>query len=881
MEISLLAQKNKVSLLCLLLVFIAFTTNAKTYYVSPNGNSGNSGNDFNNALDFKTALSKATAGDVLHLQNGKYSITYKSGEKNTIYLSKSGTAQAPITIMATNGEPAVIDFSFPAQAWVQDSYGFDITGDYWYFKNIDVTRAGYQGVYVKGAHNTFDNCAFYNNRNTGLEINKGGSYTTVLNCDAYKNYDPKKNGSMADGFGPKQEQGPGNKFIGCRAWENSDDGYDCYDSEEKVTFENCWAFRNGVDVWNYGNFEGNGNGFKVGGNHVPADNSLSHCVAFGHPNKGFDQNNNRGSLTILNCTSYDNGDNYGLGGDLNSGEQNYLRNNISLDGGQTIANADQSYNTWNSGFSVSSSDFISLNTSLATIDRNTDGSIPYTDLFRLKPTSNLVDAGTNVGLPYDGTAPDLGAFEVNLNLDCNGVENGTATLDQCGVCTGGTTNVTPCTGSIQAEDACSFEGTVDNDNLGFTGTGFVNTPNVVGTTIQWVLNANSAVETQLNFVYAHGGTSARGAILTINGTVISALNFGATGSWTSWKSETIDVSLNAGPNRIELTSTTDGGIVNLDQISLETNEVTQGSCGEDCAGVTGGLAYEDACGLCVEGTTGITSADSDNDGTLDCEDNCPNDANKTEPGICGCGVEESSCVDCLGEVNGSAYLDNCGVCVGGNSVNLACNETMQAEEACYIDGILLEDINTGYTGEGYVNTENAVGSTIQWTINSDKQQTATLTFVYANGGENPRNGELFINSVSYGTVTLSTTQDWTMWEQISVNVALEQGFNELELVAITDGGLANLDAIHLSEGVSDAQCLVTANTVFNNATELQIYPNPTNGTVFLGEENNWELLNLQGKKLDRGKGKTVELSDYPAGIYIIKIEGQVFKVIKR
>lgn len=36
--------------------------------------------------------------------------------------------------------------------------------------------------------------------------------------------------------------------------------------------------------------------------------------------------------------------------------------------------------------------------------------------------------------------------------------------------------------------------------------------------------------------------------------------------------------------------------------------------------------------------------DSDNDGTVDCEDDCPNDPNKTIPGNCGCGVTETG--DC-------------------------------------------------------------------------------------------------------------------------------------------------------------------------------------------------------------------------------------------
>lgn len=43
--------------------------------------------------------------------------------------------------------------------------------------------------------------------------------------------------------------------------------------------------------------------------------------------------------------------------------------------------------------------------------RNADGSLPYTGLFSLATNSALINAGTNVGLPYKGSAPDLGPFE--------------------------------------------------------------------------------------------------------------------------------------------------------------------------------------------------------------------------------------------------------------------------------------------------------------------------------------------------------------------------------------------------------------------------------------------------------------------------------------
>jgi hypothetical protein len=379
--------------------------------VSPTGSSTGDGTSFASALDFATARSLAAAGDTLLLEPGTYEIPYQAETKNTIELSQDGAEGEPIRVVAEGGGRAEFDFSFPERAWVQDSVGFLVTGSYWHFCNIDVTRAGYQGVYVKGQHNSFENCTFHDNRNTGLEINEGGAYTTVVNSDAYRNYDPKKFGGMADGFGPKQTQGPGNRFIGCRAWENSDDGFDAFDSPETVTFERCSAFRNGVDVWQYGAFDGNGNGFKVGGNMAQANHRLTECSAFENVVKGFDQNNNSGGITIYNSTAYKNGTNYGLGNPVNPGQEHDLRNNLSLGAASSIANASQQNNSWNDGFSVSEADFLSLDTALGSAPRAADGSLPVNDFLRLKETSALVDRGVDVGLPFHGSAPDLGAFE--------------------------------------------------------------------------------------------------------------------------------------------------------------------------------------------------------------------------------------------------------------------------------------------------------------------------------------------------------------------------------------------------------------------------------------------------------------------------------------
>jgi hypothetical protein len=60
---------------------------------------------------------------------------------------------------------------------------------------------------------------------------------------------------------------------------------------------------------------------------------------------------------------------------------------------------------------VKSTDFQSLDASQMTLPRQADGSLPNLTFMNLTPGSDLIDAGLNVGLPYNGAAPDLGAFE--------------------------------------------------------------------------------------------------------------------------------------------------------------------------------------------------------------------------------------------------------------------------------------------------------------------------------------------------------------------------------------------------------------------------------------------------------------------------------------
>lgn len=394
------------------LTFLAMSLNAVTYYVSPTGSDSNSGTNVASPfLTLAKAVSSSVAGDTIYMRGGTHSYTSK------VSINKNGSAGNYIKIWAYPGETPVIDFTGIGGS----TDGLSISGTYWHLKGLEVKKATHNGINISGHYNIIENCAIHDNGNTGLHMgsSSGTSYPSnnlVLNCDSYFNFDSPIGGN-ADGFSAKWNVGAGNVFRGCRSYNNSDDGWDLWMGKGSVTINSCLAYSNGVDIWHTGQVDGNGNGFKLGGSYVATPHLVKNCVAFDNYNgrnnggKGFDENNNIAGQTLYNCTSYRNAyGNFVFTNDLVQGQSHVIKNCISYDGEVNISSATQQSNSWQ-GFTVTNADFVSLDVSLASSPRNADGSLPVTDLFRLSPTSSMIDAGVDVGLPYNGAAPDLGAYE--------------------------------------------------------------------------------------------------------------------------------------------------------------------------------------------------------------------------------------------------------------------------------------------------------------------------------------------------------------------------------------------------------------------------------------------------------------------------------------
>jgi hypothetical protein len=205
-------------------------------------------------------------------------------------------------------------------------------------------------------------------------------------------------------------------FSGCRSWENSDDGWDFWETAYQIVMTNCWTFHNGYDVFGIGpSFNGNGNGFKLGGNYIYGPHYVANCLSFSNRVNGFDQNNNNAGHTMDNCTSaFNGGRNYDLDHGTNT-TPHVVRNTVSLAGGAVDEFRSGSLLTNNSwqviAPAVNVADFVSVMGSLATAPRQADGSLPVINFMRPVNGGRLVDQGVNVGRPFNGAAPDLGVFE--------------------------------------------------------------------------------------------------------------------------------------------------------------------------------------------------------------------------------------------------------------------------------------------------------------------------------------------------------------------------------------------------------------------------------------------------------------------------------------
>lgn len=141
--------------------------------------------------------------------------------------------------------------------------------------------------------------------------------------------------------------------------------------------------------WGFTEFEGDGNGFKLGGGSAGeigpnANHVVTNCIAFENAAGGFVDNSQTGAFTITSNTAYNNaGTGFAFGASTSTLKKNIAVANTEADKSLSSTQVN-SGNSWNSG-TWSKSSFKSVDKTTAIGARAADGKIVGSDF--LLPTS--------------------------------------------------------------------------------------------------------------------------------------------------------------------------------------------------------------------------------------------------------------------------------------------------------------------------------------------------------------------------------------------------------------------------------------------------------------------------------------------------------------
>ncbi|MGI5374464.1 right-handed parallel beta-helix repeat-containing protein [Streptomyces sp. CA-251387] len=316
----------------------------------------------------ESAVKNAAAGTTIQVRGGTYRPTA------TLKSTANGTSSARITLQAYGSEKVRIDGSeLPDGSWLAGIYG-----DYWTVRNLTFVNSPAQGfVATSSVGGVFKNLVTADNGDSGFTLRGDGTTNNLVqNLDSYGNYDPPGHGQNADGIAIKFGSGTGNVVDGARLYNNSDDGIDLWQFSTAVTIKNSWAFGNGRNRWGDSAFEGNGNGFKLGGGGASVAHKAQNNAAWDNTLHGFTENSNTGAIVLYRNTAYSNAES---GFYFATGKAKLARNlavsnkkGPSKLGSSTVSAA----NNWDSG--VSTPSFKSTDATTAYGAREADGTLPAT-----------------------------------------------------------------------------------------------------------------------------------------------------------------------------------------------------------------------------------------------------------------------------------------------------------------------------------------------------------------------------------------------------------------------------------------------------------------------------------------------------------------------
>lgn len=215
---------------------------------------------------------------------------------------------------------------------------------------------------------------------------------------------------------------------------------------------------------------------------------------------------------------------------------------------------------------------------------------------------------------------------------------------------------------------------------------------------------------------------------------------------------------------------------------------------------------------------------------------------------------------------------------------------LEAENAAVSGGKVASN-HSGFTGSGFVDYINSNNDHVAWSVNVPFSGTYILNFRYALGRDSDRPLAIKVNGnvVSSG-LGFPATSSWTSWKTVSTSVVLRAGVNTIIATAIGASG-ANIDHLKVEAGsgsTNSAFAKVSRPDYSTDQPKLQVFPNPTDGAIYIRkhaftEDAVFQLVDLNGRAIlihaiqDEGALLKLILPDLKAGIYtlMVKIDNQI------
>lgn len=178
--------------------------------------------------------------------------------------------------------------------------------------------------------------------------------------------------------------------------------------------------------------------------------------------------------------------------------------------------------------------------------------------------------------------------------------------------------------------------------------------------------------------------------------------------------------------------------------------------------------------------------------------------------------------------------------IGEGPIKIA--NIFEAEDATWSDNSVVESEHSGFSGTGYVNTPNDLGEYITFSVTVDETKEYSFNLTYANGSSADRQFDVVVNDVNVLTNQSCSTVGWTTYADASFNLTLNEGVNNIKIVATTVGGLANIDKLYYQVNHYILNVIVAGDGAvdfsnqesYKEGTEVTLTAIESEGSVFTG-----------------------------------------------